>query len=463
MARRPLARAGLRPLVAGLGLAATSVASPALAGPPTAESPSAAEPEPLATPIDAEAEAEVLADLQAEPPAEPAPRRTKWLHRWAPSDNYAEIGVFGGLLLLGREHELFDSRSDRPDFGWLPLRRPNLDVGVRAGYYPLRFFGVEAEGAFVPVRIDDRGSGLAYALRGHAIGQLGLHRVMPFVLVGGGMIGVRSAGSLLGRDIDPALDFGGGVKVHFDRVVLRLDVRDVITHQRGVDAAFRSHNLELLLGVGLVLGRKREPTQTAATPEPWQPEPGPDLIGDTDGDGIYDDRDACLDVPGVAPDGCPPPDTDGDGLLDADDACIDQPETRNGFEDGDGCPDALPDELAKFDGHIEGITFETGKATIQRSSLPVLDEAVRVLSAYPSVRIEIAGHTDDVGEPERNLELSRARANSVASYLEGMGIAAERMTTVGHGHTQPIAGNETKQGRAQNRRIEFRILVDGER
>jgi outer membrane protein OmpA-like peptidoglycan-associated protein len=437
------------------------VGLPALASPPAEAEPSEPPPEAgaLDQPIDGEAEARVLASLQPEPAEEPAPRRVKWLHRWAPTHNYGEIGVFGGLLYFAADHELFDSRAERADFGWLPLRRPNLDVGVRAGYYPLRFVGVEAEGAFVPIRIDERGSGLAYALRGHVVGQLGLWSVTPFVLVGGGLIGVRSPDALLGRDIDPVLDFGGGVKVHFDRVLLRLDVRDVITHQRGVDAAFRSHNLELLLGVGVVLGRKRERERDAA-PQPWQPAPGPELIGDSDGDGIYDDRDACVEQPGVAPDGCPPPDSDGDGLLDAVDTCIDQPETRNGYEDDDGCPDALPAELARFEGHIAGITFETGKATIKRSSLPVLDEAVRVLSAHPSVRIEIAGHTDDVGEPARNLELSRARAGSVASYLEGMGIAAERMTTVGHGHTQPIADNATKQGRAQNRRIEFRILVD---
>lgn len=453
MPRRSTARARLRrSFVAGLSLAGTSVASPALAGPPAIDEP-----------IDAEAEAEVMAELQPEPASEVArpasPRR--WLQRWAPGNNYAELGVFGGLMLLSGRHELFDSRADRPDFGWLPMRRPNLELGVRAGYYPLRFVGIEAEGSLVPARIDDRGSGLVYAFRGHAVGQLGLWSVTPFVLVGGGLIGIRSAGSLLGRDVDPALDFGGGVKIHFDRVVLRLDVRDVITHRRGVDATFQSHNLELLLGVGIVLGRERERgSPDPDTPAPWQPEPGPELIGDSDGDGIYDDRDACVDVPGVAPDGCPPPDTDGDGILDDADACVDQPETRNGFEDGDGCPDALPAELAKFDGQIAGITFETGKATIQRSSLPVLDEAVSVLSAYPSVRIEISGHTDDTGTPERNLELSRSRAASVASYLEGMGIAAERMTTVGYGQANPIADNATKQGRAQNRRIEFRILVE---
>ena len=120
----------------------------------------------------------------------------------------------------------------------------------------------------------------------------------------------------------------------------------------------------------------------------------------------------------------------------------------------------MPAEVAKFNGKITGITFETGKATIQRSSLPVLDEAVRVLTEHPSVRIEISGHTDDTGAPERNLELSKQRAESVASYLEGMGVAAEQMTTIGLGQDVPIDSNATKAGRANNRRIEFRILTE---
>jgi OOP family OmpA-OmpF porin len=407
---------------------------------------------------------DVAAETEADP--KPSPRRSKWIHRWAPTNNYAEIGIHGGLLLLDDRHELFEPRQDRLAQGWLPLRTVTPEIGARIGYYPLRFFGVEAEGAVLPTRTLDSGSSaLIYTVRGHVVGQLGMWAVTPFVLVGGGLIGVRSPSEALGRDVDPALDFGGGVKVHLDRWILRLDVRDLVTNRQGVDATFESHNLEVLLGFSVMLGRKPKPKPE---PEP-QPEPepelpplpeGPDLIGDSDGDGFFDDRDHCIDVPGVEPDGCPPPDSDQDGILDVDDDCDDEPETRNGFEDTDGCPDAVPEEVAKFNGKITGITFDTGKATIRRTSLPVLDEAVRVLTEHPSVRIEISGHTDDTGTPERNLELSKQRADSVASYLEGMGIAPERMTTVGRGQDVPIDTNETKAGRANNRRIEFRIATD---
>ncbi|MFV8754128.1 OmpA family protein [Nannocystaceae bacterium ST9] len=395
-------------------------------------------------------------------PAKPS-KKSNWLHRWAPTNNYAEVGIHGGILLLDDRHELFSPRQDRLVQGWMPLRQATPEIGVRVGYYPLRFVGVEAEGALLPTRARDvDGSALIYTVRGHVIGQLGLWALTPFVLVGGGLIGIRSSPDLLGRDVDPALDFGGGLKLHLDRWVLRLDVRDLVTNRQGVAATFQSHNLEVLLGVSVMLGRKRraEPSHEPEPVPPWEPEPGPDLIGDSDGDGFYDDRDACVDEPGVGPDGCPPPDRDGDGILDDVDVCADQPETRNGFEDADGCPDEVPEAVAKFNGKITGITFETGKATIQRSSLPVLDEAVRVLLEHPSVRIEIAGHTDDTGEPARNLELSKQRADSVASYLEGMGVAADRMITVGLGQDVPIDSNATRAGRANNRRIEFKILTE---
>ncbi len=403
---------------------------------------------------------------------EPKPSaKASWLRRWAPTNNHVELGLHGGILLLADRHELFEPRGDRVDQGWLRLRSATPEIGARLGYYPLRFVGVELEGAVLPTRTRDTGgSALIYTARAHLVGQLGQWALTPFVLVGGGLIGIRSSAALLGRDIDPALDFGGGLKLHLGtragaaRWVVRLDVRDLVTNEQGVEATFTSHNLELLLGISVLLGGRRN---NLPGPMP-QPEPerlpelssGPDLIGDSDGDGFFDDRDACLELPGVAPNSCPPPDRDLDGLLDPVDGCVDEPETRNGFEDADGCPDQLPDAVAKFDGKIHGITFEIGKATIKRSSLPVLDEAVRTLIEHPSVRIEISGHTDDTGTPERNLELSKQRADSVASYLEGMGVAADRMTTIGLGQTTPIASNASKSGRTENRRIEFRILTD---
>ncbi len=443
----------------------------------------------------------------------------KWIKRWAPEKNMVELGVYGGALLLAETHELFGADLDLPDQGYKPLRALNPDLGARVGYYPIRFFGVEAEGGVMPSKLRDAsGNAMLYTFRAHAVAQLGLWSVTPFVLVGAGGWGVSSPRGSLGNDIDPALHFGGGVKIYINRwVMLRLDVRDIISHQQSVDATFKSHNLEALLGLSVTLGRKKDKDartdrdgdgfyddeDTCIDEAGVAPDGCP--IRDTDGDGILDPDDSCIDKAetfnefndedgcpesdrdgdtfwdddgtgasqdtcsdqaGVAPDGCPIPDTDSDGILDPDDACIPDPETKNGFEDVDGCPDVVPSALAKFNGAIKGITFDNDQATIRASSKKTLDDAAKVLTEYPDIRIEIAGHTDDTGDREHNVDLSRRRAEAVEKYLIDKGIAADRMETIGHGPDQPAqpldaaadSKKMTKQKRSANRRIEFKML-----
>ncbi|MCA9687547.1 MAG: hypothetical protein KC457_35625, partial [Myxococcales bacterium] len=214
-----------------------------------------------------------------------------WIRRWAPEANTGEIGVYGGLLLIAADHELFEPNLDDPDGGFRPLRRPNPDFGLRLGYYPLRFFGVEVEAGAMPSRLEDGTGVVPFTVRGAAVAQLGLWSVTPFVLVGVGMLGVSSDRAALGKDIDPAMHFGGGVKIFLDRrFQLRLDLRDVVSHQRGVENTFESHNLEALLGLSITLGRSRG----AAPPKQG---PGPRGPVDSDGDGIFDDVDACVSEP----------------------------------------------------------------------------------------------------------------------------------------------------------------------
>ncbi|NJK32792.1 MAG: hypothetical protein HC927_10490 [Deltaproteobacteria bacterium] len=96
-----------------------------------------------------------------------------------------EIGLYGGILLLPETHELFSADLDLPEQGYKPLRRLNPDLGLRVGYYPVRFFGIEAEGGVMPSKLaDEAGSPLLYTMRGHLVGQLGLWSVTPFVLLG---------------------------------------------------------------------------------------------------------------------------------------------------------------------------------------------------------------------------------------------------------------------------------------
>jgi len=107
---------------------------------------------------------------------------------------------------------------------------------------------------------------------------------------------------------------------------------------------------------------------------------------------------------------------------------------------------------------LKNVLFDTGKATLRNSSNAELNKLVEGLKRQDTIKIEIAGHTDNVGTGESNRILSQGRAESVMGYLVSKGIAQSRITAVGYGYTQPIADNSTENGRALNRRTEVRIL-----
>jgi OmpA-OmpF porin, OOP family len=107
---------------------------------------------------------------------------------------------------------------------------------------------------------------------------------------------------------------------------------------------------------------------------------------------------------------------------------------------------------------LEDVNFETGKAILKPESYPVLDELVAYLVRKDDDRIEIGGHTDNVGKPAANILLSMERAKSVMAYVISKGIDMNRLTAKGYGMTKPIASNKTAAGKAQNRRTEVKIL-----
>ncbi len=115
----------------------------------------------------------------------------------------------------------------------------------------------------------------------------------------------------------------------------------------------------------------------------------------------------------------------------------------------------LADKLEK-DGFVSlYVNFDTGKATIKPDSAKTLDDAAAALKAVPGMKVEVGGHTDNVGTPEANQKLSQERAQSVMAALVGRGIKADRMTAKGYGQTTPVADNRTEEGRAKNRRVEL--------
>ncbi|MCC6256717.1 MAG: OmpA family protein, partial [Chitinophagaceae bacterium] len=107
---------------------------------------------------------------------------------------------------------------------------------------------------------------------------------------------------------------------------------------------------------------------------------------------------------------------------------------------------------------LEDCNFETGKADLEPESYAVLDELVSYLNRKDDERIEIGGHTDNVGSKASNLKLSEDRANTVRDYLISKGIDPSRLEAKGYGMSVPIDDNKTESGRAANRRTEVKIL-----
>ncbi len=105
-----------------------------------------------------------------------------------------------------------------------------------------------------------------------------------------------------------------------------------------------------------------------------------------------------------------------------------------------------------------GITFDFDRYDLKPEFRPVLDNLASTLNEYYQTRIEIVGHTDSKGSDAYNQTLSQNRANSVANYLGGRGVASNRMIVSGAGETRPVASNDTEAGRAQNRRVEITLV-----
>jgi len=103
----------------------------------------------------------------------------------------------------------------------------------------------------------------------------------------------------------------------------------------------------------------------------------------------------------------------------------------------------------------EGILFDTGSATLKPESFSVVQEIAAMMEAHPDLRIRIEGHTDNTGGADSNQSLSERRAAAVETMLTGLGVAADRLESAGMGQSQPVASNDTAEGRAQNRRVEL--------
>jgi len=245
---------------------------------------------------------------------------------------------------------------------------------------------------------------------------------------------------------------------------------------------------------------------------------------DNDQDGVVDAEDSCVtdpeDLDGFEDeDGCPETDNDGDTLVDAEDQCPDEagpvdssmpgcpdadedgipdgseleecpdeagPEASFGCPDGDedlvpdyrdDCPeepanegidpkrsDGCPSLAYVAEGSInitEKVQFTTGSATIKSDSHELLDTVAKLLKKFKGIKhVQVGGHTDSQGSDENNLKLSQQRADAVVAYLVDKGVEEERLGAKGFGEQEPIADNDTAEGREKNRRVEFTIDKD---
>lgn len=204
------------------------------------------------------------------------------------------------------------------------------------------------------------------------------------------------------------------------------------------------------------------------------------IDGDDDQDRVPNSVDECPDTPLGAPvdaRGCSQ-DSDMDGVPTEQDRC---PNSRRGAEvnvygcevdnDKDGVPDHRDDCLFTRPGvrtdvrgceiadiiSLPGVNFETGQDILIYGTEYLLQEAAETLNKYPELMIEVAGHSDDVGDNLKNEGLSERRAKTVRAFLIHYGVAEDRLTFKGYGESQPIGDNATPEGRAMNRRVELRL------
>ena len=417
----------------------------------------------------------------------------------------AWAGVFFGANVPTGGWDL----SEHADSGVQPNASPIL--GLRVGVMATEWIGFELGAAFIPFTAPGDQTGTAIGIRGDVLLMPFEGAWKPYLALGAG--GYLGSGDL-GSDEDEEVHWGIGARGMLgDLVAMRIDARQNLTDSYNAGVA---SVLEFTVGVDFVFWRGA-PSDIDGDGIADGDDKCPEVAGvaslggcpDKDGDGITDADDKCVDVAGVkalqgCPDkdgdgitdasdkcptepgpaslqGCPPPppDTDGDGIIDASDACPNDPglAALSGCPDKDGdgiadkddrCPDqaGVPSEQGclpkavqeKFTGSIRGIQFATGSAKIKTTSFKLLDEAVDAMQAYPTLRLEVSGHTDDNGDDADNMTLSENRANAVRNYMIEKGVDSARLVAIGYGETRPTADNKTRAGRADNRRIEFRMI-----
>lgn len=233
---------------------------------------------------------------------------------------------------------------------------------------------------------------------------------------------------------------GGGLRFNFsDAWSARLDVRGVYSHDEA------ETDVMSMLGISYAFGAKKE----APPPPPVVME---ETVVDSDGDGVEDGQDQCPGTPAGAPVdamGCVV-DSDGDGVTDDLDQC---PGTEAGaVVDEKGCIGVS--QTMTVESIDLKVQFANNSSTLSEDYMDDVARVADFMSRYPDVTVDIEGHTDSTGSAQYNKALSQKRADSVRDALvKRYGVDASRVTAVGLGEDNPIASNDTQEGRDRNRRV----------
>ncbi|HKQ19470.1 MAG TPA: OmpA family protein, partial [Candidatus Eisenbacteria bacterium] len=416
-----------------------------------------------------------------------------------------EVSAVGGQHFFSARNALGRSSPTSPE----TALKNGAMLGARFAYFPVARFGAELEVGVVPTNTAE-GAGITVpAFRAGGIVNLLSGSVRPFLSAGGAVF--------VASPSDPLKYASEGRAAAMAGTGVRIDVGDwwglcgsarwfALKGQEGTSIAFDGEWSMAIYG------------RFPAPPPPEERGRGP-LIADEDHDGVGDKLDKCPDRPGPVrnygcpldtdrdqdgiadredkcpdaggpkdqggcPDadhdkivdvedrcpaqagiaenhGCPDADRDGDAIVDRLDRCPTEPETKNGIDDEDGCPDETPapPPPAPTIRNLEAIDFTRGTAALTPASLTVLDTAAAVLLGNPAVNVEIVGHTDRTGNEPNNLRLSRARADAVRAYLIQRGVPEARVTSVGKGSSEPVVAATEEETNRKSRRVEFRFTT----
>lgn len=372
-------------------------------------------------------------------------------------------------------------------------KQADFDTSLRNGV----LFGVRAARALTPWLVPEVELGVAPATtrefdidvlwfepRAHLRFQLRPdRRLRPFAVLGGGLpVALSSKRGIYPSGVTGEAYGGAGVGWNPGRgVALRLDARFSVFQGRGGEKPVTVEG-ELTAGVWFTLGGSR---RRAGAGSARDPELAPPPVADRDDDGYADAVDACPeraeDHDGFDDkDGCPDIDNDGDQVLDVADRCATVAEAYNGFEDDDGCPDTVHPDVDSVIGTVEGLLYGPGDVTVRATARDGLERIVKVLTAHPSVRLVLIGHTDaqearaprpdpDAPPPaegesppdpaELARTLGRERAQALRDALVARGLAPGRFIIESAGADTPVSDEDSHRGRLRNRRVEVRLFV----